>query len=83
MTVTVLFFSSLQDLVGASEIEETLAEDREWTLDALLETLYERHPNLRDWDGRLLLAVNQQWAERDQALIAGDEIAIMPPVQGG
>lgn len=83
MTVTVLFFSSLQDLVGASEIEETLAEDRKWTLGALLETLYERHPRLRDWDGRLLLAVNQQWAERDQALKAGDEIAIMPPVQGG
>lgn len=83
MTVTVLFLSSLQDLVGAAEIEESLAEGREWTLGDLLESLFKRHPRLRDWDGRLLLAVNQQWAERDEALKAGDEIAIMPPVQGG
>ena len=83
MTVKVLYFSSLQDLVGASEIEETLAEGRAWTLADLLETLFERHPKLRDWDGRLLLAINQEWAERDQPLAPGDEVAIMPPVQGG
>lgn len=83
MTVTVLYFSTLQDLAGASETEETLTDDRAWTLDDLLETLFDRHPELHEWDGRLLLAVNQQWAERDQVLAAGDEIAIMPPVQGG
>lgn len=83
MTVTVLYFSTLQDLAGASETRETLADNRPWTLGELLETLFDRHPKLREWDGRLLLAVNQRWVERDQVLSDGDEIAIMPPVQGG
>ena len=64
MTVRLLFFSSLQDLVGAPEIERTLSPDREWTLGALLELLYEEFPTLRDWDGRLLLAIDQVWADR-------------------
>lgn len=83
MTVTVLYFSRLRDLVGVAESEETLAADRDWTLGDLLETLYARTPALREWDGRLLLAINQTWADRRQGLKAGDEVAIMPPVQGG
>ena len=83
MKINVLYFSTLQDLAGGSEIEESLAPDRDWTLGDLLETLFSRHPKLRDWDGRLLLAVNQEWAERDRSLADGDEVAIMPPVQGG
>ena len=83
MTVRLLFFSSLQDLVGAPEIERTLSADREWTLGALLETLYEEFPTLRDWDGRLLLAIDQVWADRGQVITDQAEIAIMPPVQGG
>lgn len=30
-----------------------------------------------------LLAVNQSFAGRDQALADGDEVALMPPVSGG
>ena len=83
MTVRVLYFSVLQDLTGTAEWDETLSADREWTLGALLERLWERTPALRDWDGRLLLAVNQHWADRGRVLADGDEVAIMPPVQGG
>ncbi len=83
MKVRVLFFSSLQDLTGLAEAEECLADDRDWTLGGLLDHLYDRTPALRDWDGRILLAVNQRWADRDQPLADGDEIAVMPPVQGG
>lgn len=83
MTVTVLYFSRLQDLVGVAEAEETLSDDRQWTLGDLLEILYLRTPALREWDGSLLLAINQTWADRGRALAPGDEVAIMPPVQGG
>lgn len=83
MTVRVLFFSVLADLAGAGEIEERLGEGRDWTLGDLVERLRGRLPELKDWDGRLLLAVNQRWADRTQPLSDGDEIAIMPPVQGG
>ena len=83
MKVTVLYFSILQDLTGQSEAKESLADDREWTVGDLLEHLYTRTPSLRDWDGSLLLAVDQQWTDRDQLLSEGVEVAIMPPVQGG
>ena len=83
MTIRLLFFSSLQDLVGESEVERTLPDDREWTLALLLESLFTEFPGLRDWDGRLLLAIDQKWADRDQVIRDGVEIAIMPPVQGG
>lgn len=83
MTVRVLYFSVLQDLTGTAEWDEMLPTDREWTLGDLLERLWERTPALRDWDGRLLLAVNQRWADRGRPLVDGDEVAIMPPVQGG
>ena len=38
MKVSILFFSILQDLVGAGEIEQALSVDREWTVSDLLET---------------------------------------------
>jgi len=83
MTVRVLYFSSLRDLTGQDEADETLADDRVWTVGDFLQHLYERTPALRDWDSRILLAVDQRWVERDQPLADGQEVAIMPPVQGG
>lgn len=83
MTVRVLYFSVLRDLAGCDEAEETLPPGESWSLGALLERLQQRLPALGEWDGRLLLAVNQSWAGHDRVLQDGDEVAIMPPVQGG
>ena len=49
----------------------------------LIERLQDLMPGLKDWDGRLLFAVNQAWSGRETILRDGDEVAIMPPVQGG
>ncbi len=82
--VTVLFFSVLRDLVGADQLPVELATtDGAPTLDFLLTTLYATHPGLESWDSRLLLAVNAEFAPRGTLLRAGDEVALMPPVQGG
>ncbi len=84
MEVTVLFFSVLRDLVGAEELSlELAATDGAPTLGCLLTTLYATHPALESWDSRLLLAVNAEFATRGTLLRAGDEVALMPPVQGG
>lgn len=83
MTIRILFFSSLQDIVGRSEWERTLSTDRDWTVGDLLDSLFEEFPALKPWDGRLLLAIDQAWAERTQLIPDGAEVAIMPPVQGG
>lgn len=49
----------------------------------LLEVLYTRTPALRDWDKSILVGAGLEFVERDYVLKAGDEISIMPPVQGG
>lgn len=83
MKVRVLLFSVLQDLAGDSEFEEQLDDSREWQVSDLLEKLYEKHEALRDWDAQILVAVDHEYAERDAILGDGQEVAIMPPVQGG
>ena len=53
------------------------------TISDLLEHLYQLHPKLRDWDSSILISADLDYAVRDQELKPGQEIAIMPPVQGG
>ena len=55
----------------------------EWRISDLLDRLYERHEGMREWDRQLLVAIDCAYAERDSLLRDGQEIAIMPPVQGG
>jgi molybdopterin converting factor subunit 1 len=84
MTVRLLFFSQLRDLCGADELAfELEPADGETVVGDLLEKLYTDYEGMREWDGRLLVAVNQEYADRRTALSEGDEVAVMPPVQGG
>jgi MoaE-MoaD fusion protein len=39
--------------------------------------------DLGDEPAGLLYAVNQEYAQRDQELVEGDEVALIPPVSGG
>ena len=81
MKVNVLFFSVLKDITGADELPWESAAGS--TVGDLLNQMYEKWPKLKDWDGSMLLAVDQVYAKRDEALHEGAEVAVMPPVQGG
>ena len=81
MKVRVQFFSRLKDIAGASELEMEMETGA--TVDVLLAQLYARMPRLRDWDGSILIGVGVEFVERDHVLRPNDQIAIMPPVQGG
>ena len=81
MNVRVQFFSHLKDIVGASELQ--LAPEQGATAGRLLSELYERYPKLRDWDSSILIGAGVDFVDRDYVLRSDDEIAIMPPVQGG
>jgi MoaD family protein len=81
MKVHVQFFSRLRDLAGVSEMEVEIAEGSQ--IMELLGTLYARTPSLRDWDKTILVAAGIEFVQRDYVLKAGDQISIMPPVQGG
>ena len=81
MKVHVQFFSRLRDLAGISEMELDLPDSS--TAAELLEILYTRTPALRDWDKSILVAGGMEFVGRDYVLKPGDQISIMPPVQGG
>ncbi len=81
MNVHVQFFSRLRELAGVSEMELEVPEGTK--VDALLVILYSRTPALRDWDKSILVAVQVEFVSRDYVLLPGDQVSIMPPVQGG
>ncbi|CAN5163914.1 hypothetical protein BH20VER2_BH20VER2_18160 [soil metagenome] len=81
MKVPVQFYSHLRDAAGVSESSADLPEGA--TVADLLTVLYGRHPQLRAWDRSILIGAGVEFVSRDYLLKAEDEIAIMPPVQGG
>lgn len=76
MRVRVRLFAALRERAGADEVELDLPEGAS-VRDALdrLRTLTAGVP--------VVMAVNQEYASDDEALVAGDEIALIPPVSGG
>jgi molybdopterin converting factor small subunit len=81
MKVRVQFFSHLKDATGASESEAHVPEGA--SVANLLSVLYGQHPKLREWDSSILVGAGVEFVERNYLLSEGEEIAIMPPVQGG
>jgi molybdopterin synthase catalytic subunit len=81
MKVRVLFFSVLRDVARREEMEVEIAEGE--NLGQMLERLSAELPGLRAWEGKLLLAVDEDYATQDTVLREGQEVAVMPPVQGG
>lgn len=81
MKVPVKFFSQLKDLAGPADLNVDLAAGA--TVSDLLKTLYEQAPALREHDSSILVGAGVEFVDRNYIIQPGDEIAIMPPVQGG
>lgn len=81
MKVRVQFYSQLRDLAGASAIDVEMPEGS--PVRDLLEQIYAQKPALRSRDGSILVGAGVEFVGRDYQLKAGDDISIMPPVQGG
>ncbi len=81
MLITVLFFAGLRDRAGAGKITVELP-DGGTVADAIDAA---RAASERVWTvpEAIMTAVNQEYAERDQRLSDGDELALIPPVSGG
>lgn len=77
----VVFFSQLRDLAGVAELEVDLADSA--TVAQMLEEIYRRFPPLRAHDKTILVGAGVEFVDRNYLIKPGDEIAIMPPVQGG
>jgi sulfur-carrier protein len=84
MKIHVHFYAQLHDLVGKGESGSCridLAEGS--TVRDLLEKIYSRTPALRAHDKSILIGAGVEFVDRNHKLKPGEEIAIMPPVQGG
>ncbi|MCZ6660874.1 MAG: molybdopterin converting factor subunit 1 [bacterium] len=81
MKVTVLYFASCKDVVGAAE--ETVELEPGANAQDLLEVLIRTHPDLKGLEPALAVSVNQEYAAREASLADGDEVALIPPVSGG
>jgi len=79
--VRVQFYAQLRDLIGIRELELELP--RQATVRELLERIYAQQPTLRAHDKSILIGAGLEFVDRNYNLHAGEEIAIMPPVQGG
>ncbi len=80
MEITVLLFSHLRHELGSGQLAITLAAGSTAAdlVGHIREMLEERLAGIP-----LRVAVNGQFAPEDTVLKAGDEVALIPPVQGG
>lgn len=81
MKVRVHFYAQLRDLLDVAERDVDLAEGS--TVRDLLEAFYAETPSLRAHDKSILIGAGVEFVDRNYKLEPGEEIAIMPPVQGG
>ena len=81
MIVRAEFYSRLREIVGASCLEVTLDEGA--TVRELVQQLYDKSPQLRDFEKSMLFGIGVEFVDCDHLLKDNDVVAIMPPVQGG
>ena len=81
MRVRVHFFSQLKEIVGGGEV--TLDLPAGATVADLLAKLFELYPALQQWDRNLLIGAGVDFVGREYVIQPNDDIAVMPPVQGG
>jgi MoaD family protein len=79
--IQVQFYAQLRDLVGRQTLDVDLAEGT--VVSDLLEQIYAKAPALRSHDKSILVGAGVDFVDRNYKLRPGDEISIMPPVQGG
>ena len=81
MKVRVQFYAQLRELIRIHELEVELPQGA--NVRDLLEQIYAQKPALRAHDKSILVGAGLEIVDRKYELKSGEEIAIMPPVQGG
>lgn len=79
--VRVLFFATLKDRTGVSELFLDLPEGV--LVKQFKQMLSERYPALGEALPSALVSINREFAFDQDAIPAGAEVAIFPPVSGG
>jgi molybdopterin converting factor subunit 1 len=81
MSIEVFLFARLREIVGEPSI---LFHGQEFqTVADVWAKFCSEFPQVKEFESSLLFAVNQEFANLQTPVRAGDEIAIFPPVSGG
>jgi molybdopterin converting factor subunit 1 len=81
MQVRVLFFGVLKDLTGRASEALTLPDQA--TAADVIQHCKQRFPSLKGALSSIAISVNQEYADPNRALMADDEVGLLPPVSGG
>jgi molybdopterin synthase catalytic subunit/molybdopterin converting factor small subunit len=81
MTVKVLFFGMLKDIVG--RVEEQVDVGPDARLSTVFDYYAAQFPRLRDMAGSIVMARNHEFSGLSTSVTDGDEVAFLPPVSGG
>src|SRR5437588_6075559 len=81
MRVRVIYFGMLKDAVGRQLEDVDLPEEA--SLGDLLNDRIAHTPVIDNFRTVLAFAINQQYAQLQDKLNDGDEVAMLPPVSGG
>ena len=79
VNVNVLFFGQTAEIVGRRELEIPL--EIQTKANEVFAKITEEYPQLKD--NKLLFAVNQEYANGEELLQNGDELAVFTAVSGG
>lgn len=82
MIIKILLFATLKMRAAADALMIEL-ESPSPTVRQLLEEVRRVKPILEPSLGTVIVAVNKEFASKDQVIRDGDEIALFPPVSGG
>jgi len=81
MQVEIRLFATLKDRAGLDRIRVTLEEPA--NVESLVSETAKAYPSLALALPTALVAVNKAYAAADTPILAGDDVAIFPPVSGG
>lgn len=81
MRITVKLFARLRDIAGTAELVRDVEAGA--TVTDLWRQLATEFPAIASYERSISVAVNADYARRNQALSDGDEVAFLPPVSGG
>ena len=81
MRVAFLLWGQIRVSAGASRVEMDLPEEA--TLDAALDAFFALHRGLDPHRSSARAAIGSEYAAGDRRMRPGDEISLIPPVQGG
>lgn len=82
MQITVLFFATLRDVIGARQLTVEI-DEVDHTISRLRIELTKRYPAAADNLKVALAAINEEFAFDRDRVEDGDEVAFFPPVSGG